>query len=353
MLAHLVEKADALWSWTALSSNNVLVLTFSLLVPAAVAGAICREQVKLRVRRGRGVETTGLALQGGNAVHGQADGAGAGVWGGSEPWSWRLEVKDWQQAGQFPGCPWSFDGCESVEDVLRRIWRMPLSKHLSSALDALESHVQAVRIARSPALLAEEVHFAVIYTLSSGAELFGGAPLEHAVGLELGDSGCEPGMGTSPPWSPISPVRRDGLRRRRGESSPKSPVSEAAHLPLPCLAPFYRIHDGFGVLLSTDHLPVLLSNPSDSVQGSCFYAYPVRALEPVARRASLIRFARVDRHCVACADGAAERPCVVYVERSGEQLEDDEVPLAFLADTVRNVAGRASAPPQRPRSSQG
>ena len=30
------------------------------------------------------------------------------------------------------------------------------------------------------------VHFAIVYTLRNGAEIFGGGPVDHAVGLELG-----------------------------------------------------------------------------------------------------------------------------------------------------------------------
>lgn len=257
----------------------------------------------------------------------------------TEPWCPKMEIKDWQQAGELPGCPWNFDSCHTVPDVLERIWRSPLCPELQTAFDALSNRVKNVQVARVQATMPTATHFTIVYSLHTGAELFGGSPLEHAVGLDLGQDEDVRARSPSP--------RRGGLRRRRGSGSPTSQeeASEATDILLPCLLPFYRIHDGFGVLLSTRHLPLLLSSPTEGINGSCYYVYPARGLEPVTLRRPLIRFARVDRTCSACADRSLEQPVVVYLERNGEQTEDDEEPLAFIADTVSNVAGQRVVPP--------
>lgn len=109
--------------------------------------------------------------------------------------------------------------------------------------------------------------------------------------------------------------------------------------------PFYRIHDGFGVLLSNRHLPLLMSSPTEGLYGSCFYVYPSRALEPVGLRSPLIRFARVDKTCSASAAAGVEQPTVVYFEHDGAQTEDEEAPIAFVGDTIMNVSGQRVAPP--------
>mmetsp|Transcript_123869 Transcript_123869/g.358247 ORF Transcript_123869/g.358247 Transcript_123869/m.358247 type:complete len:334 (+) Transcript_123869:80-1081(+) len=248
-----------------------------------------------------------------------------------EPWAPKLEIKDWQSASELPGCPWNFDDCSGLSEALERIWRKPLCADLQSGFDALKPRVRNLQIARVTVTMPRAVHFAVVYTLNTGAELFGGAPAEHAVGLDMGDDAS---------------VGSAGLRRRRGSASPeKGSSTEAFSTPLPCLLPFYRIHDGFGVLLVLKHLPLLLASPGDSVAGSCFYVYPARGLEPVAARGDLLKFARVDKACLACARAGLEEPCVVYVERGGETTEDDEHPLCFIADTVSNIAGQRVVPP--------
>merc|ERR1719230_1825739 len=126
--------------------------------------------------------------------------------------------------------------------------------------------------------MSETTSFSIVYRLNSGAELFGGQPLELSVGLDL--------EGISEP----------GLRRRHGNQGRAMPGHETMGLDngLPCLAPFYRIHDGFGCLLSSKHLPVLLAHPSDTIQGSCFYVYPTRCMEFVrgCQNQFLVKFAR-------------------------------------------------------------
>eukprot|EP00435_Cladocopium_sp_Y103_P029386 s760_g7.t1 len=74
-------------------------------------------------------------------------------------------------------------------------------------------------------------------------------------------------------------------------------VSEHEENPLPCIAAFFRIHDGFGTLMSRKHLPLLLETPSDTVHG-----YPMRGLEQVHSRPSLLKVARVDRSCFVAVD---------------------------------------------------
>lgn len=254
-----------------------------------------------------------------------------------EPWIPKLEVKDWQQACHMPGCPWTFDTCEGLPEVLERIWRQPLCKELQTAFEALKPRVKNVQVARVSLAMPKEVHYSIIYTLVTGAELFGGAPLEHAVGLELGED---------PDLDANNGPGADGLRRRRGATpTSRKPSPEGFEIPLPCLLPFYRIHDGFGILLTSKHLPVLLGSPGDTVDGSCFYIYPARGLEAHGNRESIVRFARVDRLCSACADCREENPSVIYVEKFGNQTEDDELLLSFIADTVSSIAGQRVVPP--------
>mmetsp|Transcript_68653 Transcript_68653/g.200930 ORF Transcript_68653/g.200930 Transcript_68653/m.200930 type:complete len:351 (-) Transcript_68653:253-1305(-) len=329
---------DAASSWaTFLSSSALLVMTISLLLPAAIAAAMLCEQRRTKEQCGSSEEVETRPSSPGRSPSRKRTGSSpASSFDDAEPWRRQLDAKGWQQAGQLEGCPWSFDGCDDVQDAMERIWRRPLARDLHSTFEVLKASVQNIQVARFQASDFDEAVFVAVYALRGGAELFGGAPLEHTVGVELfGEESCEPGRGTSPVRRPSSPTRR-----RWGECSPRSSVSEPSDLPLPCLSPFYRIHDGFGVLLSIDDLPRLLSNPGDSVDGSCFYVYPVRGFEPVAPHRSLVKFARVDRHCVACANCLAEDPRVVYVERTGDHFEDEETPLAFVADTISNVAGR-------------
>lgn len=253
-----------------------------------------------------------------------------------ELWCPKLDRVDWKEWSTIPGCPWSFEGCEEIGEAMDRIWRAPLStKEMQNAFDALKPRVKGVQVARIKLPLTKEVHHVVIYTLLTGAELFGGAPLEHAVGLELGMNAY-----TQDDEVP------SGLRRRgQKEPTANSTSGGLEQMVLPCLAPFYRIHDGFGVLLSIKHLSVLVASPNDSVHGSCFYVYPARGVESMTRLSHLMKFARVDRNCIACADIRKEVPKVVYVERKGEQIEDDESLLDFVADTVSNVAGVRVVPP--------
>jgi len=210
-------------------------------------------------------------------------------------------VREWQRAGELAGCPWDFAGCEGLGAALECVWRRPLGVELEAAFAALRPRVRGLRVARCGAS-AGPPRFAVVYALAGGQELFGGEPLEHAVGLELG-----------------------------------APQSGAGALA--CLWPLLRVHDGFGVLLAPEHLPALLGPAATEPGGSCFYLHPRRALRPLAAAPQLVRFARVDRHCCACVDASAREPRVVYVDRGGEQNEDEESPLAFAAETVRNIAG--------------
>jgi hypothetical protein len=246
-----------------------------------------------------------------------------------EPWFPEVQVKEWQDANELSGCPWGFDGCDSVEDVIKSIWRTPLHTGLQQALSALLARVTKVRVSRVHYRMTDETFFSVIYTLKSGAELFGGQPLDLSVGLDL--------EGISEP----------GMRRRHG--GPGVPLEmddgpEGLENGLPCLAPFYRIHNGFGCLLSAKHLPVVLSNPSDTIQGSCYYVYPTRCMESVRSSHFLVKFARVDKQCAACADCRDEHPHVVFAESNGDLTEDDEPPLDFVADTICNIAGQKVVP---------
>lgn len=318
------------WSeGSALSSGTFLVATISILVPAAIAGAIYCEQ-----RRAKEQELPSSQCRGGTTTR-KKD---AATTIHDEPCCPNLEVKPWQEACHLHGCPWNFEGCECFEDVLQRIWRQPLSKDLHQAFEALRASVRGVQVVRSSIQAAEEMHYAIVYTLVTGGRLFGGAPVEHAVGVVFVDETCELGRGTTPPE-----MSKKGLRRRRGASSPRSPVAEGPDLSLLCLDPFYRIHNGFGVLLSPSHLPLLLSSPSEHVHGSCFYVYPISGFERVrGLRSNLVKFARVDRRCSVYADSSVEQPHVVYVETNGNEVEDDEAPLAFVVDTVCTIAGQRS-----------
>jgi hypothetical protein len=245
-----------------------------------------------------------------------------------EPWVPEVEIKSWEEAGQLAGCPWCFDGCDGIPEVLQRIWKQPLSQGLQQSLMALQARVKNVRLARVNYRMTDEVVHAVLYTLQSNAELFGCQPLDQAVGLDL--------EGESEP----------GIRRRKNGNHHLSLLSsgEADEIGLTCLAPFYRIHDGFGCLLSTKHLAAVLAHVGDTVGGSCFYVYPGRYLRPLSRRPTLLKFARVDKNCDACADCREEHPHVVFAEHSGDLVDDDESPLDFVADTVCNIAGQKVVP---------
>jgi len=246
-----------------------------------------------------------------------------------EPWIPTMEVKDWTEAASFESCPWNFGHCESVEDVLNCIWKTPVPKDLHVGFDAMQKSVKGVSIAYVKLGSLKEIHYCILYTLRSGAELFGGAPSEQTVGLEL-----EPGEETA------------GLRRRRGaEASANSWRIVNDENPLPCIAAFFRIHDGFGTLMSRKHLPLLLESPVDTIHGSCFYVYPKRGLQPMGQRPTLLRMARVDKTCCVAVDRRKAEPGVVYVERNSQFTEDEETPLSFIADTVSNISGNRVVPP--------
>eukprot|EP00440_Ansanella_granifera_P021796 gb/GFBE01023663.1/.p1 GENE.gb/GFBE01023663.1/~~gb/GFBE01023663.1/.p1 ORF type:complete len:312 (+),score=62.87 gb/GFBE01023663.1/:1-936(+) len=246
-----------------------------------------------------------------------------------ESWVPTLNVKDWKQAHELPGCPWNFDGCGSLDDVLSCIWKAPVPKELQVGFDALQKRVKNISVAHI-ILTSREAHFCVVYSLITGAELFGGAPAEHTVGVEL--------IG--------EPEEDSGLRRRRGASSTSSGWAKStSDTPLPCLMPFFRIHDGFGAVMSRKHLPLLLESPADTVHGSSFYVYPRRGLEPLALRPSLLKVGRVDKTCCLCVDRRSQdNPGVVYAEKNGTLTEDDETPLEFIADTVSNISGQRVVP---------
>merc|ERR1739848_271421 len=104
-----------------------------------------------------------------------------------------------------------------------------------------------------------------------GATIFGGPPLDSAVGLDLTSN-------------------NEGLRHRKTARRWFSFTSEASGSSLlPALAPFYRIHDGVGVVLSTKDLPALVADPKGSYgAGSCFYIYPRDTLDPLGRHPNLV-----------------------------------------------------------------
>jgi len=288
-----------------------------------------------------------------------------------------LELRDWRQASELAGCPWSFEGCEGLMDVLERIWHPLPAEELQPVLEAIRARVQGVRVVRIARQAQQESHFGIVYTLMGGAELFGGAPLQ-AVAEGTAESEAEVGAGASEaaasedeggdaeggaggdgrlalravlssgsqPSHKVVPRRLGARLRRRGPAEGDNDSPELPALPLPCLSPFYRVHDGFAALLSTLDLPALLRRPDNMVRGSCFYVYPTSAMRPIARWPNLVKFARVDRQCVASASRLQERPGLVYVERTGSHIADDYPPLAFVADTISNVISRAVAQEQ-------
>lgn len=245
-----------------------------------------------------------------------------------EPWVPKLETRDWAQAAEFPDCPWAFDGCDDVQDALECIWSAPLCSDMQTALSALKAQVKSIQIARVTVPWPREVHYVAVYKLGSGAELFGGRPL--SVAGDAGRGSTDPGVCGSE------------LRQRRSRSSRSS---GAGDMVLPCLLPFYRIHDGFGVLLSTRHLPMVVAGPQDHVEGSCYYVYPSGALERDRRCPQLTRFARIDKNCSACADHRLQQPTVIYVEDAADPCRDDELLLPFVADTICNFTGQRVVPP--------
>mmetsp|Transcript_67422 Transcript_67422/g.197145 ORF Transcript_67422/g.197145 Transcript_67422/m.197145 type:complete len:340 (+) Transcript_67422:58-1077(+) len=306
-----------------LSGKTSYILAFSILLPAILAILLFQQQK-------RPAEEPGKAPPRGAPKAEAAEDSPQSL--SEEPWCPKLELRDWQQAGDVPGCPWHFDGCETLEDALGRIWRSPVHSELEAAFETLKARVRALQVARmSVAFPREEVRYAAIYTLLTGAELFGGEPVECGAPAEREESA---GSG----------LRQRGAASQGGTGMAKGQGSRSATLPS-SLVPFFKIHDGFGVLLSTRHLPLLLCNPEDTVNGSCYYVYPMRGFETMRQLQHLFRFARVDRNCVACSHHREDRTSVVYVEASGESVEEDESPLTFIADTVSNIAGNRVVPP--------
>mmetsp|Transcript_51682 Transcript_51682/g.123028 ORF Transcript_51682/g.123028 Transcript_51682/m.123028 type:complete len:352 (+) Transcript_51682:70-1125(+) len=254
-----------------------------------------------------------------------------------EWWVPKLEIVDWSAAAELEGSPWDFDGCETTQDALSRVWKQPVATILQEPFASMQRQVTRIRVAKCSISWPREVHFAIVYTLQTGAEIFGGAPLESSVGLELPELGNEESSDHN-----LEGVT-EGLRQRR-RNLPHQPratsKSEAPELGLPCLAPFYRVHDGIGVLLSTKHLPLLLEEPLHTVQGSCFYVYPSRMLKEHGGRRGLVKFARVDSKCYACADSRVQEPHVVYAELNADLVDDHgEGPLEFVAATITNISG--------------
>jgi len=178
----------------------------------------------------------------------------------------------------------------------------------------------------------------LIYSMRDNSTVFGGPPVEHSIGLEL----------DAPTEESASP---GGLRRRRSNSSPSRRGSTRPHpdtdepCPLPAMADFYRIHDGFGVVVNTSDLPEVLEYPGyQAKSGSTYYVLPVRALGPVSEtRPDLYVFGRIDKACVVAADITKEEPKVVYVERfSLSHVEEEETVIEFTVDTILNLVGASS-----------
>jgi hypothetical protein len=324
-LAMLIPELALSWWWLAFCTTSVIVVALT------VPGMLWKDQKeqkkgsKVQYKESSSVPVTTMS----EAVRKKMDlKAKDEVIGDirQEPWVPELNIKEWNEVSQFLDCPWCFDGCDNVEDVLYSIWGRNLqSKGLEQARSALLAKVKNVRGARVSYRVTGDIYWAVVYTLHSNAEIFGCQPLDHSCGVDL-DIDIMP-----------------GLRQRRGGEN-RGVISEVEEIALPCLAPFYRVHDGFGCLLSQKHLPILLANPDDNIGGSCFYVYPNRSLKPIHFKPSLLTFARVDKHCKACASMREEYPNVVFAEHNGQITDDDESPLDFCADTVCNIAGQKVVP---------
>jgi len=322
---------------------------------------------------------------------------------GAKKQSSRLELRDWSCASELEGCPWEFEGCDCIQDVLERIWCPLAAEELHEALELLKLHVQTVRVARVEVRRQDHDCFGIVYGVAGGHDFFGGAPLEHDVSLEFSHEAVfdsfnkdqrglnvpdtrSRGLGglwtsttqrtrLSPPQSPRASssfmARAFGSaastppRSPRGSSSriasassvarhlsepwkarleallPRRGVQAIHELPLQSLSPFYRIHDGFASLSSTLDLPDLLERPDTTVAGSCFYIYPALGLKKASRYPTWVRFARVDRNCVACASRREKRSRkIAYIERNGDRILDDYSPLAFVGDTVSNMVSQ-------------
>lgn len=258
-----------------------------------------------------------------------------------EPWFPQVSCVPWEEACTIEDCPWDFTGCTTVQEALGRIWVEPVRRELRRTYEHLKSSVEGLRVSRVYWPVNEEVHHAVIYSLPTGAMIFGGAPL-GLPSVEL------TGMSEDVDEHPDTGLRRrrDGSKGSKGGRSVQRSLEEKPEMPVPCLAPFHRVHDGFGVLISARHLPLLLASPEDMVQGSCYYVYPARAMETVSvEHRHLVSFARVDKSCTVYADAFSDHPQVVYVETNGNVVEDDEDPLSFATATVANVSSTPNCSP--------
>jgi len=314
------------WWWLAFCTTSVLVVVFT------IPGMLRRDQKEQKTVSKSQYQQSSSKEVPVSSMHNQTirKRAKEEVLGdiSQEPWIPEILIKEWSEAGQFFDCPWCFEGCDNVQDVINSIWgRTNTSKGLQQSLSALIAKVKNVRVVKVNYRMTGEVFWAALYTLHSNAEIFGCQPLDHSVGVDLD---CD-----------VMP----GLRRRRGSGSEnRGTHNEVEEIALSCLAPFYRIHDGFGCLLSHKHLAILLANPQDNMGGSCFYVYPNRCCTPLNLKPSLLKFARVDKNCVACASSRDEHPNVVFAEGNGQITDDDESPLDFTADTVCNIAGQKVVP---------
>eukprot|EP00928_Gymnodinium_smaydae_P061234 TRINITY_DN45365_c0_g1_i1.p1 TRINITY_DN45365_c0_g1~~TRINITY_DN45365_c0_g1_i1.p1 ORF type:complete len:338 (-),score=62.74 TRINITY_DN45365_c0_g1_i1:94-1047(-) len=298
------EAADVAMAW-----STYLPLLFAVMVAMLLQFLIARGMRK-------DAKATKHSADGGAAGDAAADGSESLE---KEAWCPQLEERPWQDAGELAGCPWSFEGCSDLASALGCIWREPLSRELQDCFENLKASTKDLKIVRAKAGFPRVTRFVAVYQLRSGSLLFGGAPVDHAVGLKLSDQ----------------PDRAEG----RGV--------DGARRGLPCLAEFFRIHDGFGKLAQLNHLPVIAVTPTDEFDGSCYYVYPVRSQDPIPGARHLVRFARVDRRCVACVDRRVKATGGVrYVEHTGEVVEDEESPLSFVADTIDNVAGKRPATTQ-------
>ena len=192
-----------------------------------------------------------------------------------------LDVADWQRScDTFDTCPWGLDSCDTLDQVFQRVWREPLPEALRQSVQSLRECVKDGKVARCGCNYEGSVTvYCLIYVLTNGAELFGGAPMDLPIGLDL----------------ELDEAGDEGLhQRRRPAAAQHRPKEAGPHLPASSLSPFYRVHDGFGVLVSRKHLPMILASPEHELGGSRFYVYPVNAIKPHWGRPKLLKFARVD-----------------------------------------------------------
>jgi hypothetical protein len=305
-----------------LSTSLTLALSTAVIVPLYVASTMRKYELKKEKKR-----------------------RASGVSQATDDLPTTLEKAEWEEcSAKFHDCPWKFSGCQSVGDAIESIWEAAQdSPELIKAKDVLKKRTSRLWIARIAEARVGRIRFMVVYRLETGSELFGGEPLESPdfdVSSAPGDTeGVVRRVGsTGSKWS-------DGLKQRIATAMTRNSSSESA-IELPCISLFQRVHDGFGVVLNAGHLIELCENPCSSINGSCFYVYPTRGFEFAGRKKYLVKFGRIDKDCVACVDTRVkDQARVVYVERSGVQTEDEETPLAFVVDTVFNIAGERPLEP--------